>query len=183
MHRDVTEINVQKPGIGFSQDVEQRLELSARDLPGRVAQLSEPKAAQKMQRRFWDNVDLIEWEAARIFAFLSDDNRRDALDCRDLPVDMPHLRFEKRRAITGDNRGRIFCHVERSRDISHCSSFNSKRFLHFGRNDKIPRVRTRATSTSNFLEDDFEKLDLVVFPRERIISETLLARAVLRRRP
>ena len=71
-----------------------------------------------MQRWFWDNVDLIEWKAARIFAFLSDDNRGDALERADLPVDVPHLRFQKRRAITGDDR--VSCHVEWSRDISHC---------------------------------------------------------------
>jgi hypothetical protein len=76
-------------------------------LPRFIAQLAKPKAAQKMQRRFWDNVDLIEWKAARIFAFLSDNNWGDALERGDLPVDVPHLRFQKRRAITGDDRARI----------------------------------------------------------------------------
>src|SRR4029453_1922205 len=71
-----------------------------------------------MQRRFWDNVDLIEWKAARIFAFLRDDCRGGALERRYLPVDVPHLRFQKRTAITGDNL--LSCHVARSRDISHC---------------------------------------------------------------
>src|SRR6188474_1381762 len=99
-----------------------------------------------MQRRFGDDVDLIEWKAAQIFAFLSDDNRRDALERDYLPVDVQHLRFQERGAITGDDRECRSRHVERSlpwlRD--RCSSFNSKRFLHFGRNDrKTAREDTR----------------------------------------
>ena len=100
-------VNVQKPSVGVFQDVEQPAKLAARNLPWFIAQLAKPKAAQKMQRRFWDNVDLIEWKAARIFAFLRDDCRGDALECRYLPVDVPHLRFQKRRAITGDDRAGI----------------------------------------------------------------------------
>src|SRR5439155_10775434 len=46
-------------------------------------------------------------KAPRIFAFLRDDNRRDALECADLPVDVPHLGLQKRRAITGDGGRRV----------------------------------------------------------------------------
>jgi hypothetical protein len=35
---------------------------------------------------------------------LRDDHRPKALQCGDLPVNVQHLRFEKRRAITGDDR-------------------------------------------------------------------------------
>src|SRR6266545_6412946 len=101
MDGDVTKVNVQKSSVGVSQDVQQRAKLAGRSLPRPIAQLAKPEAAQKMQRRFWDDVDLIEWKAARIFTFLSDDNRRDPLERADLAVDVPHLRLEKRRTITG----------------------------------------------------------------------------------
>ena len=107
MRGDVTKVNVQEPRMGVFQKVHQRAKLAGRNLPRFIPQLAKPKAAQKMQRRFWDNVDLIKWKAGRIFPFLSDDNGRDALERGDLPVDVPHLRFQKRRAITGDDGERI----------------------------------------------------------------------------
>src|SRR5438067_6994800 len=57
-----------------------------------------------MQRRLCDDVDLIERKARRVFAFSGDDYRGNALKRRDLPVDVQHLRFQKRRAIAGDDR-------------------------------------------------------------------------------
>ena len=104
MDGDVAKVNVQKPTVRIFQDVQQRAKLAARNLPRLIAHLAKPEAAEKMQRRLWDDVNPIEWKAARIFAFLSDDNRKDALERADLPVDVPHLRFQKRRAIGGDNR-------------------------------------------------------------------------------
>ena len=75
MDGDVPKVNVQKPGVGLFQDPKQRAKLATRNLPGFIAQLAKPKAAQKMGRRFWNNVDLIERKTLGVFAFLSDDNR------------------------------------------------------------------------------------------------------------
>src|SRR6266404_3879650 len=112
-----------------------------------------------MQRRFWDDVDLTEWEAARIFAFLSDDNRRDTLERDYLPVNVQHLRFQERRAITGDDRECRSCHVERSLPLLwiRCSSFNSKRFLHFGRNDRKTARKDTRHYISNVRGSEFIK--------------------------
>src|SRR5947208_14294771 len=101
-----------------------------------------------MQRRFWDDVDLTEWEAARIFAFLSDDNGRDTLERDYLPVNVQHLRFQERRAITGDDREGRSCHVGRSLPLlwRRCSSLNRKRLLNFGLDDtQTSRAHTHAS--------------------------------------
>ena len=159
-----------KAARSFFQNIYQRARFARRNMPWLIAQLAKPEAAQKMQRRFWDDVDLIEWKAGRIFALLSDDNRRDALERADLPVDVPHLRFQKRRAIRGDNRASR--HVERSRDISHCC---------------LLTIRDSSTSvgmTKNGLKEYLEKLNAVPLPRDVWIERRAFhPRSVSGRRP
>ena len=56
--------------------------------------------------RWWfgDDLDLVEWKLLRIFALLRDNERLDACEGRDLPVDMQHLRLEKSRAVKSGDR-------------------------------------------------------------------------------
>jgi hypothetical protein len=57
-----------------------------------------------MRLRFGNDVDALEWIAIGILAFLRNHHWSASFQTGDLPVDMQHLRFEKRRAITSDNR-------------------------------------------------------------------------------
>jgi hypothetical protein len=57
-----------------------------------------------MRRRLGDNVDPFKWIAVGLLALLRDDDRPASLQGSYLPVDVQHLRFKKRRAITSDNR-------------------------------------------------------------------------------
>jgi hypothetical protein len=93
---------VQNLSVVLVQDVEQRAEFATRDLPWLVAKLPEPKAPYEMRCWFANNVDRLKRKALRLFAFLRDDYWRALFQCGDLPVDVEHLRFQKRRAVTGD---------------------------------------------------------------------------------
>jgi hypothetical protein len=66
--------------------------------------LPKPKAPQEMRRRLGNNFDVLKWVALGLFAFLRNHHRNASFQGGDLPIDMQHLRFEKRRAITGDDR-------------------------------------------------------------------------------
>ena len=57
-----------------------------------------------MRRRLGDNVDRFKWVAGGLLALLRDDDRPASLQGSDLPIDVQHLRFKKRRAITSDDR-------------------------------------------------------------------------------
>ena len=46
-----------------------------------------------MERRFRDNIHRIKWKALNFFTLLGDDDRPDALQRRNLPIDMQHLRL------------------------------------------------------------------------------------------
>src|SRR5947208_5346251 len=104
MHGDLTEVNVQKPRVDSGEEVDQCAQLGVRNLPRHVAQLPEPKAPQEMRRRLGNNVDVLKRVALGLFAFLRNYLGNASFQRGDLPVDMQHLRFEERRAITSDNR-------------------------------------------------------------------------------
>src|SRR5262249_19136417 len=59
--------------------------------------------------RLGDDVNSPERKALGILAFLRNHHRSASFQTGDLPVDMQHLRFEKRCAITSDNRARLGC--------------------------------------------------------------------------
>ena len=54
-----------------------------------------------------DDMNSLEWKALGIFPFLRDHYRSASFQRCDLPVNMQHLRLEKRRAVTSDNRACI----------------------------------------------------------------------------
>ncbi|PYL75328.1 MAG: hypothetical protein DMF26_08500 [Verrucomicrobia bacterium] len=66
--------------------------------------MPEPKAPQEVRSPLRQDANRFKWITLRILAFLRDHHRRASFQTGDLPVDMQHLRFEKRRAITSDNR-------------------------------------------------------------------------------
>ena len=57
-----------------------------------------------MQGRFCYDVDRIERKQVRIFTLLRDDDWVKAAEAGYLPVDVQHLRLEKRRAIKSGDR-------------------------------------------------------------------------------
>jgi hypothetical protein len=57
-----------------------------------------------MQKRFPDEENGLERKSVRLFPFLRDYNWAEPLQPGDLPVDVQHLRLEKGRTITGNNR-------------------------------------------------------------------------------
>ena len=57
-----------------------------------------------MRRRFSDDRDRFKGKPLRFLALLRDHDRPKSLQRSDLPVDVQHLRLEKRRAIAGDDR-------------------------------------------------------------------------------
>src|SRR4029077_14678250 len=99
MNGDLAEVNVQRPSVSFSQDIQQRALLGARNLPRHIAQLPEPETPQKMCCGFRNNFDKLEREALGFLSLLRDHDRSASSQCSNLPVDMQHLRFQKRRAI------------------------------------------------------------------------------------
>ena len=113
MNGNVTEINVQQACVCPCQDSQQRFELDPRNLPWLVEQLPKPETPQKMCGRFADNMDWLKWKEVGVLAFLRDDNGTHALESDDLPVNVLHLRFKKRRAIGCDD-GRRRRNVQRS---------------------------------------------------------------------
>ena len=113
MDGDVAEENVEQLRISSIQNAGDLLRFMRRKLPGPVANLPKPEAPQKMGRRFFDDVDLFEWKFVRVLSLLCDDNRLNALKPGDLPVNVQHLRLEKRRAVKRDGgpsfRRRVQC--------------------------------------------------------------------------
>ena len=57
-----------------------------------------------MEGGLLDEMDLMEWKFLWILAFLGDNDGLNLLESANLPVDVQHLRLEKRRAIECDNR-------------------------------------------------------------------------------
>ncbi len=104
MHRDVPKIDVEKVGPGLAQEREERALLRLRDLPGRVHDIAEPETPEPVGGRARHERDRAEGKPLRFLAFSGDDHGAEPLERRDLPVDVKHLRLEKRRAITGDDR-------------------------------------------------------------------------------
>src|SRR6516164_10256331 len=104
MDSDLAEVNVQNASIDSTQGAQQSAQLSVRNLPRRVAQLPVPKAPKKMCCRFRNNLDVIKREALGLLSFLRNNDRSASFQCSELPVDMKHFGFQKRRAITSDNR-------------------------------------------------------------------------------
>ncbi len=111
MDRDVPEINVQQLRFGVVQYALELQDLAVGNLPGRCAQFSKPKAAQEMRRRFSDDKDRVERKPLCLFALLGDDHRPKPLQRGYLPVNVQHLRLEKRRAVAGDDRRRALGHA------------------------------------------------------------------------
>src|SRR5436190_18020776 len=104
MDGDLTEINVQNASIDSTQGAKQRAQFSVRNLPRHVAQLSVPKAPEKMCCRFGNNLDVIKREALGLLPFLRNNDWSASSQRDDLPVDMKHFGFQKRRAITSYDR-------------------------------------------------------------------------------
>src|SRR4029077_7479957 len=104
MDRDLAKVNVQNASIDSTQGAEQRAQFSVRNLPRHVAQLPVPKAPEKMCCRLGNNLDVIKREALGLLSFLRNNEWSASSQRCDLPVDMEHLRFQKRRAIASDDR-------------------------------------------------------------------------------
>jgi hypothetical protein len=76
-----------------------------------------------MRWRLRSDVNCLKRIPICILTFLRNDHRSASFQTGDLPVDMQHLRFEKRRAITSDNRGGLGCGIQRSRlDVQRSAS-------------------------------------------------------------
>src|SRR5207249_3974138 len=105
MHSDVAKVDVQKMRARFTQNAEQLAQFCVGDLPRLIAQLSKPKPPEDMRSRLGNEPKRLKGIARGVFAFLRNHHRGASFQTDDLPVDMQHLRFEKRRAITRDNRG------------------------------------------------------------------------------
>ena len=103
MNGYLAEVNMQNSRTMRVQDAEQRAEFGMGNLPWPVANLPEPKAPEEMRCRLGGNVDRVKREALHLLAFLGDDDGNASFQCGDLPVDVQHLRFQKGRAITGDD--------------------------------------------------------------------------------
>ena len=104
MHSDVAKVNVQKTRARFTQNAEQLPQFRIRNLPWLITQLSKPKPAEEMRWRLRSDVNWLKRIPVCILTFLRYDDWSASFQAGDLPVDMQHLRFEKRRAITSDNR-------------------------------------------------------------------------------
>ena len=100
---DLAKVNVQEASVGSTQEAQQGTQLCIRNLPWRVADLPEPKPPQEMCCRLGKNLDRLKWEALGLLAFLCDDHWSASFQGGDLPINMQHLRLQKRRAITGDS--------------------------------------------------------------------------------
>src|ERR1051326_1651430 len=65
-----------------------------------------------MRRRFFVDVAPVEWKTDGVFTFLRNDDRLNTMESGDLPVNVQHLRFKKRRAVKCDD-GTRFRRVQR----------------------------------------------------------------------
>src|ERR1700730_1599207 len=158
MHGDVTEIDVQQLRVRPVQNSAQSVDLDARNLPRPVEQLPEPKPAQEMSGRFTDQGNRLKREEFVIFPVLRYNDRPDALERGNLPVDVQHLRFEKGCAIRCDNRPRFNWSAQRLNETSNVED-----------------------QTTNFLEKEFEKFNPP--PLSRFVEDHAVgARAIFRRR-
>src|ERR1041385_6746543 len=101
MHSDVPEINVQQPRLGFVQDLQKRVDLEARHLPWNIAHLSKPESPEKMRRRSRDDINGLKRVLLFAFPLLRDHDRPQSFQRRELAINVQHLPFEKRGAITG----------------------------------------------------------------------------------
>ena len=113
----MAEKNVQELRVNALQSRDQSALFAGRDLPRLIAQLSKPKPPQEMRGRFSYETNVIKGKTCSVLALLRDDKWSHAPERGDLPVDVEHLRLQKRRAIKCCDRARVSCHVERSRDI------------------------------------------------------------------
>jgi|ERR1700730_6465789 hypothetical protein len=104
MDCDVPKKNVEKLRVVSVQNASDGGQFSAGNLPRLIVNLSEPEAPQKVGRRLFDDIDLIERKPVGIFSLLGNDHRLDAPKRGDLPVDVQHLRLEKCRAVKSNDR-------------------------------------------------------------------------------
>lgn len=104
MNGNLAEINVQELCAVFIQRVGQRTQFNRGNLPWNIANLPEPETPEEMRGGLANNVDGLKWKALCFFSFLRDHYRCEPFQGGDLAVDVQHLRFQKRRAITGDYR-------------------------------------------------------------------------------
>ena len=111
MNGDVAEINVQQLRVVRGESLLDPLCLAARYLPGRVLNRAIPKAPQEMQRGPRHHFDRRKRKFLRVLPFPRDHDLPEVLQCRELPVDVEHLRFQESRAVGGDNRARIVRHA------------------------------------------------------------------------
>src|SRR5215831_6953132 len=113
MHSDLPKVDVQKTRVRFTENAEQLPQFRLGNLPWLSAYLPKPKAPQEMRARLGNNVSAFERIALRIFAFLRNHHRSTSFQGSDLPIDMQHLRFEKRRAITSNDCACVGCCAQR----------------------------------------------------------------------
>ena len=73
-------------------------------MPRLITQLSKPKTPKDMCSRLGNDVKRLKGIVRGVFAFLRNHDRSALFQTGDLTVDMHHLWFEKRRAITSNNR-------------------------------------------------------------------------------
>ena len=111
MDRDVPEINVEQLRLIFLEQMLDLQDLAVRNLPGRFSHRPKPEPPQEMRRRFSDDKDRFKRKPLRLLALLRDDHRPKPLQRGYLPVNVQHLRLEKRRAIAGDDRRRALGHA------------------------------------------------------------------------
>ncbi len=72
----------------------------------RVFDVLEPTVPQEIAAAFGQKFDIIKGIAVFAQPLFAHDERLVALQARDLPVDVEHLRLEESGAITGDDRAR-----------------------------------------------------------------------------
>jgi len=109
----MAEKNVQELRVGALEGRDQRAAFARRHLPRFVVQLSKPKPPQKMDWPFPNDVNLIEWKLGGVLTLPRDDEWPHPPERADLPVDVQHLRLEKRGAITRNDRTRISIRIQR----------------------------------------------------------------------
>src|SRR5947209_19481396 len=104
MNSDVSEENVQQLRVFPIQNRANRLHFGCGELPWFVANLPKPKASEKMAAGFLDQIDFVERKFSGMLPLLRDNDRPNPMQAGDLPIDVQHLRLQKRRAIKRDNR-------------------------------------------------------------------------------
>src|SRR6267154_2624840 len=76
-----------------------------------------------MRWRLRNDVNWLKRIPVCILTFLRNDDWSASFQTSDLPIDMQHLRFEKRRAITTNNRACLGCGIQRPRlDVQRSAS-------------------------------------------------------------